>query len=47
MRCGGHLRFASGGPLFYVPAAHEEAKSGLVHVLDPLFFNIEINALLL
>ena len=28
------FRFRSGGPLFYVPAAHKEAKSGLVHVLD-------------
>ena len=45
MTCGGHCRFGSGGPLFYVPAAHEEAKSGLEHVLDSLFFNI-VNALL-
>ena len=39
-------RFVSGGQLFYVPAAHKEAKSGLIRVLDSFFFNIEINALL-
>ena len=46
MRCARHLNFVSGGPLFYVRAAREEAKTGLVHVLDPLFCNIEINAFL-
>ena len=40
------LRFGPGGPLCYVPAAYKEAKSGLVHMLDSFFLNIEINALL-
>ena len=40
------FRFGFGGPLFYVLAAHKEAKSGPVHVLDSSFLNIEINALL-
>ena len=40
------FKFHSGGPVFYVPAAHKEAKGGLVHVLDSFFFSIEMNALI-
>ena len=40
------FKFASVRLLFYVPASHKVAKSGVVHVLNSFFFNIEINALL-
>ena len=42
MTYGGHFKFGIRGPLFYGPAAHQEAKDGQVHVLDSMFINIEI-----
>ena len=32
--------------MFYGPTTHQKAKIGLVHVLDSMFFNLKINALL-